>query len=255
MDFVVNSASCAVRNARISLVMASNVIHCSLIERDGKANEAIHRHAPLLADLEADSATTVARQPRIFCSQPLELCVQVVVHRRPPWGAPPSESSHAASRRSVWRDCIRDEGARPIQYRRVVAVDSHTDVSIGRPRTVPLDTQRGDAGHDGRGGAPAATGGAATCGRPASSVTGREPPSPSQSRHSGSVASSWRRHRRYQRLRLGRRIFPGVIRAIDQSAFACTRNPNGRFPEETAWRLSHPPPITVPSVSSARLAG
>ena len=29
-DFVFNSASCSVRNARISSVMASNVIHCSL---------------------------------------------------------------------------------------------------------------------------------------------------------------------------------------------------------------------------------
>ena len=36
-----------------------------LIERDGKATEAIHRHAPLLADLEADGATP-ARLRRAF---------------------------------------------------------------------------------------------------------------------------------------------------------------------------------------------
>ena len=37
-----------------------------LIERDGKATEAIHRHAPLRADLEADGAATVVLQARIF---------------------------------------------------------------------------------------------------------------------------------------------------------------------------------------------
>ena len=77
--------------------MASNVIHCSLIERDGKATEAIHRHAPLLTDLEADSATPVALQARIFCSESLEFCLQIVVH----YGAPLFESSYAVSRLDV----------------------------------------------------------------------------------------------------------------------------------------------------------
>ena len=38
-----------------------------LIERHGKATEAIDRHASLLADLEADGAITVALQALIFC--------------------------------------------------------------------------------------------------------------------------------------------------------------------------------------------
>ena len=45
--------------------MASNVVHCSFIERHGKATEAIDRHATLLADLEADGA---GRSLRIPCS-------------------------------------------------------------------------------------------------------------------------------------------------------------------------------------------
>ena len=40
--------------------MSKNVVHCSFIERHGKATEARDRHAPLLADLEADGATTGA---------------------------------------------------------------------------------------------------------------------------------------------------------------------------------------------------
>ena len=38
-----------------------------LIERDGKATEAIDRHAALPADFEADGAPTFALKARIFC--------------------------------------------------------------------------------------------------------------------------------------------------------------------------------------------
>ena len=89
-DFVFNSASCSVRNARISSVMASNVIHCSLQSVSGSAPRPPDRRRP--RDRTDPQAGRASRRPVPGEAEDLILAPAGVVGRH---------GVHAAARRAA----------------------------------------------------------------------------------------------------------------------------------------------------------
>ena len=55
--------------------MSSSFSHCSLVERDGKAPEPVHRHAAFLTDLESHSFDSSAFKGLVLGSEPFKFCL------------------------------------------------------------------------------------------------------------------------------------------------------------------------------------
>jgi len=74
-SFVLSSVSCSAMNTRMSFAMSSSFSHCSLVERDGKAPEPVHRHAAFLTDLKSHSFDSSAFKGLVLGSEPFKFCL------------------------------------------------------------------------------------------------------------------------------------------------------------------------------------